>query len=195
MFLKPKASFPWDQDPLREGVFTMIAIDQCHCDLIYGLIVSSKPRDILELGFGHGASASAIQRGILFNGIQANHTIVDNWHDWNGKRPDDALNVMPWIHAHIVEKDESEFLCHCEDTYDFILSDGDHHHADQTFEDAWRCLKKHGILIYHDVTNRMFPNLFDLRGHAEEKNAPNILFAKSTRPDEECERGLLVIFK
>lgn len=174
----------------------MIAIDKAHCDLIYGLVVSAKPRDVLELGYGTGASSLSISEALeynenaLFNSakeLQAKYTIVDNWNDWNGEEPD--------IHQHrfsLVTMDETEFCSNLQkDSYDFILSDADHANAEKNAGKLFYALRSPGILIFHDVTNPGWPNLRVLLG----SYANSVLFNKSSRQNEECDRGLLVIFR
>lgn len=166
----------------------MIAIDRAHCDLIYGLIASSKPRDVLELGFGSGASSLAIRMAIRFNQSACNYTIVDNWYDWQGNRP--GLHMPDFVR--IVDQDETEFCNSLKpDSFDFILSDADHANAEKNAGRLYYALRESGIMIFHDVTNPGWPNLRML----QHSYASSVLFHKSSREDEECDRGLLVVFK
>lgn len=174
----------------------MIAIDKAHCDLIYGLIVAQKPRSLLELGFGEGASGAHISEAIAYNNIGFDYTIVDNWHDWGGKMPE---NLPYLLGAKIIESDEREFVeksCTEGRKWDFILSDADHHNSDQWFWKLYtQLLNDGGIVVLHDVTNSGFPNLESIVKLIRAYNHRHALFNKSSRPDEECERGLLVVFK
>ena len=56
-------------------------------------------------------------------------------------------------------------------------------------------LNPNGVLIAHDVTNKNFPNLL---GYVEEAKAQNLahkIYNQSTRNDERCHRGMLVVYK
>jgi predicted O-methyltransferase YrrM len=170
----------------------MIAIDQAHCDLIYGLIVSLKPRDVLEFGLGSGASATAIAKGLLFNDLKCSYTIVDNWHDWKGVEPGFHLEALEFPLPIIVNQDETEFCNTLEkDSYDFILSDADHANAEKNAGKLYYALRSPGIMIFHDVCNPGWPNLRVLKG----SYANSVLFNKNSRDGEECDRGLLVVFR
>lgn len=167
----------------------MIAIDRAHCDLIYGLVVSSKPRDVLELGWGTGASARVIASALSYNGGTCSYTLVDNWHDWGGKMPEGLEGWEPAIHM----KDETEFCSSLEkDSYDFILSDADHGNAEKNADALYCALRYGGVLIFHDVCNPGWPNLHSLQ---TKPYWNSVLFDKNSRDGEECDRGLLVVFK
>lgn len=174
----------------------MIAIDEAHCKLIYGLVVSQKPRSILELGFGEGASSAHISEAIAFNNIPFNYTIVDNWLDWGGTMP---ANLPHLLGAKIEESDEEVFVERSIVSgrkWDFILSDADHHKSDKWFWKVYtQLLNEHGIFVLHDITNPGFPNLESILHMIRAYNYRHNLFNTSSRSDEECERGLLVIFK
>lgn len=168
------------------------SIDQAHCDLIYGLAVSLKPVNILEIGYGEGASARALWDAMCFNGNLCRYTIVDNWLGHQGKPP---IEVQE---HEIYSMSEEEFYRDRADSdysYDLILSDADHGQADRWFDLSLRMLRSPGLLIYHDVTNANHPNLRRLITMAITAGLPSLIFDKSTRPDEHCERGLLIISK
>jgi predicted O-methyltransferase YrrM len=172
-----------------------IAIDDAHCDLIYGLVRSQKPRSILEIGYGSGRSSLRIRQAVNDNRGDCDYTIVDNWHDWNGSKPTHTAEAFEFG-ATIVEMDEGEFVNSCRETFDFILIDADHSKSEQYFDRVyWTLTNTGGILIYHDVTNRGWPNLYEIKKMCIDRDARYRLFNKNSSPGERCDRGLLVIFK
>ena len=60
-------------------------------------------------------------------------------------------------------------------------------------------LSSDGILIYHDINidniDDPFPNLLEILNLCKTKNIHHKLFNRSTKENERCHRGLLVIFK
>lgn len=177
------------------GLYEQTAkIDNSHVHLIFGLIVAQKPRSVLEFGFGSGCSSHSITEAIRYNQNDARYVIVDNWLDYNGQRPD---HLLGWYkEAEFVTSDEKDYVDSCKDKFDFILSDADHHHTDQWFKDVYnRLLVKGGILVYHDVTNPMFPNLRGIMSQCRDVGTAPRLFDQNSVSGERCDRGLLVIFK
>jgi predicted O-methyltransferase YrrM len=171
-----------------------IAIDDAHCDLIYGLVRAQKPFSVLEIGFGSGKSYKTISKGLAYNGGEHQYTIVDNWHDWGGKRPDHAGGA--WLHLLITEAEEGEFVNSCTQTFDFILIDADHSKSDHYFQRVYNNLLNHGgILIYHDVSNSGWINLSSIEHSAAVIGGEVKVFNKNSSHGERCDRGLLVIFK
>jgi predicted O-methyltransferase YrrM len=186
-----KADREMPQEKTAVNMLEDIAIDDAHCDLIYGLVRSQKPRSILEIGYGSGNAYRRIMQATIDNGLNPNHTVVDNWHDWEGKRPDHVPDNV-WVD----EFDEGEFVNSCRETFDFILIDADHSKSDQYFNKVYEdLLKDYGLLIYHDVTNVGWPNLTTIWQRAMAKEAQVLIFNKNSSPGERCDRGLLVIFK
>jgi len=174
-----------------------VKIDQAHADLIYGLVVSSKPENILELGVGGGKSADAIVSGIKYNQNSCKFTLVDNWYDFGFVMPDDIYNKYKDV-ANIVSSDEKEFVFSCKEKFDFIFSDADHTSTDQWFEYVYaNLLDNNGILIYHDINlfEPIFENLRNILNTCLKLNLKYYLFNKNSKSSERCHRGLLVIFK
>jgi predicted O-methyltransferase YrrM len=167
-------------------------IDQAHCELIYGLAVSLKPRAILELGYGQGASARALWRAVVYNGIQCQYDLVDDWRDHAGRIPQELEGMEKIFSMTEVEFYRTNFEFEC---YDLILSDADHEHAHQWFDQSLAMLRSPGLLIYHDVCNPNHPALGDLISRADSAGLSRLVFNKNSRPGEQCNRGLLVISK
>lgn len=173
-----------------------VKIDIAHKDLIYGLVVSAKPKNILELGLGGGRSADAIINGIDYNQNEAQFTIVDNWFDTNFKMPEGVAEK--YSNANIVTSSEEDFVLSCEETFDFIFSDADHFKSDQWFERVFdNILERDGILIYHDINlfEDSFLNLRKIYTRVLERGLNHFLFNKNSFDGERCHRGILVIFK
>jgi predicted O-methyltransferase YrrM len=99
----------------------------------------------------------------------------------------------------IVTSGEKEFVFSCQNTYDLIMSDGDHQQADQWFEHVFdKLVNPGGVLIYHDINlvdANAFQNLIEIYNRVKAHGLSHYLFNKNSRNDERCQRGLLVIFK
>jgi predicted O-methyltransferase YrrM len=180
----------------------MLEIDQCHIDLLCGLIKSLKPENVLELGLGSGKSAKNILDALTYNESVYNYTLVENWIDWQFKPQYDQVEFMKeYKNTKMIVANECDFVFNTAEKYDFILSDADHWNTDKWFDYVYtRLLSDTGILVYHDVSlgkgkDIYFKNLDNIYHRCKELNLKYFHFNKSTRDDEECERGLLVIFK
>ena len=172
----------------------MIAIDDAHADLIYGLVCALKPDSVLELGYGEGRSCQAILCGLRANGNRdkARYVLVDDWTDWGGEHPQSDLPDG----ITLVEQSEREFTYSCTESFDFIFSDADHQQAEQWFIHTYTVLlKPGGVLCYHDVVNPDFPNLREIVNECERLSLRYVLFDRNSIAGERCDRGLLVIFK
>jgi predicted O-methyltransferase YrrM len=175
-----------------------VKIDTAHAELVKALVMANKPETILEIGIGGGKSADAILKALEYNKKPFQYTLVDNWFDWQGQRPE-AVDLKYGKIMRIVDSGEREFVFSCTEKYDFIMSDGDHMATDQWFEHVYtELLNDGGILIYHDVNfvdPDAFMNLKDLYRKAKQYQMRFHLFNKNSLPDERCQRGMLVIFK
>lgn len=183
---------------MKFGTREEVKIDVAHSELIKGLILAHKPVSILEMGVGGGQSTNAILSGIEYNAQDYNYTLVDNWLDFEGKCPQEVVDLYS-DKMDIVTSDEKDFVFSTKDTYDFIMSDADHYQTDQWFEHVYdNLLNPGGILIYHDVNlidENAFKNLITIYDRCKEQGKSHMLFNKNTLPTERCHRGLLVIFK
>lgn len=177
------------------AVDPLVAVDHCHAALLFALVLAQKPQDLLEIGMGSGKSADAILEALEFNGAYRCYTLVDNWYDFGGLMPA-AVRDKYQSRVKLVTADEKAFVASCQQRFDFIFSDGDHTHANQWFDRVYDgLLKADGILAYHDVANPKFPNLAKIQLACQRRGIAHRVFDRSSRPDERCERGLLVIFK
>lgn len=172
-------------------------IDIAHAKLIEGLVCAHKPTNVLEFGFGGGRSAEAILRGLEFNGTPFRYLLVDNWADWGGQIPQEADT---FAHQHpevqVVTEDEGRFATQPAGHYDFIMSDADHVHTHEWFRRVYNdILNPGGVLIYHDVRGDSFPGLQSIVEQCVQQKVRHVVFDKNSRDGEQCDRGLLVIFK
>ncbi len=76
------------------------------------------------------------------------------------------------------------------------MSDADHPNTHHWFEFVYaNLLNDDGIIVYHDADPINYPNIYGIYEKCVRKRISHHLFAKSSREDERCERGLLVIYK
>lgn len=171
----------------------IVAMDNNHINFIYSLMVCAKPKKVLEIGVGSGLVTNALLKGFEYNNLEVDLTCVDNFYDWNGVAPEGFDTFSDRIR--FINSSERDFTHEHKETYDFIVSDADHHHANEWIDLTVGLLNPGGALICHDVTNPQFRNLYGIVSYAESKNLTHIIFNKSSLPHERCERGLIVIFK
>jgi predicted O-methyltransferase YrrM len=180
-----------------------VAIDDCHLDLVYGLVRAHKPENILELGVGSGRTTAYLVKALEKNENVKKLTLVDNWIDWKGDKPEHITKFQDKVQ--LVESDELSFILQQNNTmYDFIFSDADHWNTHKWFEYVFfSTLKPGGILIYHDVSiaghcpkdGFRFPNLEEILVKCKKYGLSHMHFDRSSTKDEACWRGILVIFK
>jgi len=187
-------------DTLHTGLGPEVAVDECHLNLVYGLIVSQKPSKILEIGVGSGDTTRTIVRAAQYNENKPNITLVDNWLDFGGKPPSTIENFKSF--CNVISSDERSFVFDTRETYDFIFSDADHWNTDKWFDYVFdRLLNINGILIYHDVSvkqlapSETFANLKNILIKCKTRGLAHMHFDNVSKPGERCYRGLLVIFK
>jgi predicted O-methyltransferase YrrM len=181
-----------------------VMVDECHASLIAALVKAHKPVKLLELGVGSGFTSKQILDSLDWNGLDtARYTLVDNWADWNFSIPEGIEHIARHPMCTIYQLSEMQFVFSTPEKYDFIFSDADHWNADKWFDYVYeRLLEPGGILIYHDVCTcdppdggLVFPNLKNIYDRCVQLGIYHKVFNKSSKPDERCWRGLLVIFK
>jgi predicted O-methyltransferase YrrM len=171
----------------------IVAMDDNHIQLINTLAICSKPTSVLEIGVGSGLVTKTLLDALQYNQKNSTLTCVDNFLDWNGQTPQGFDSFKDNIN--FINSNERDFIISCKETYDFIVSDADHHHTNEWVDKTFNLLNKGGILIYHDVTNPDFRNLYDIVRYAELHQINHVVLNKSSLPHERCERGLMIIFK
>lgn len=181
------------------GTDENVKIDLAHANLLTALVQTQKPQSVLEIGLGGGQSADAILAGLKYNQQEYTYTLVDNWFDWNGQQPAGVAERYEPQGVKIIVSDERDFVFATDQTFDFIMSDGDHMRAEQWFEYVYsELLNPGGILIYHDINlfdSDAFQNLTVIYEKCQEYKLRYNLFNRNSLPTERCQRGLLVIFK
>lgn len=168
-----------------------IKIDDNHLELIYSLVICHKPKSVLELGIGSGYTTRKIIDGFIYNNIQINLDCVDNFYDWHGNCPEHINDLKDNIR--LIVSNEQDYIYQCKNYYDMIISDADHGHTDQWIDKTIGILNTNGILIYHDVTNKDFPNLYRIIEYIKLHQYRYFLFNQNSLLSERCQRGLLVI--
>ncbi len=173
---------------------TYVKMDQAHIALIHGMTLALKPAQILELGIGSGAVTSALLNAVTYNGC-GKITVVDNWFDWNGVRPE--IKGLPHsATVNVIDGDEQTIVREwTPGTVDLIVSDADHMNAHKWFLTTMGLLTKSGVAFFHDVTNPMFPNLNTMTGKAKQHGYSYYVFNKNSLAQEQCQRGLLMVFQ
>lgn len=195
---RKKWTTSWASPEINESV----KIDICHAELIKGLVMASKPTNILEMGVGGARSMDAVLDAIEYNQTSTNYTVVDNWCDFAGEIPTEFLEIYGDSITTLITSNEKDFVfSQHENKYDFIISDADHHHTNEWFEYVYEnLLEIGGILIYHDINifpekGDCFRNLIEIYDKCKSLNLNYKLFNKSSLEKERCHRGLMVIFK
>lgn len=169
-----------------------ISIDENHIEMIYSLIICDKPSSVLEIGIGSGKTTSKIIEAFEYNNIIANIDCVDNFFDWGGQIPEHIKQIK---NINLIISDEKGFIENCTKRYDFIISDADHEHTHLWVEKTIGLLNPGGLLIYHDITNKSYPNLYSVLNFVQTNKYSFMLFNKNSKTTERCDRGLLVIRK
>jgi predicted O-methyltransferase YrrM len=178
------------------AIDNLVKIDANHADFVRTLVMCHKPRRVLEFGFGAGEATRAILAGLHYNRQAFEYTVVDNWLDFGGVRPE-ATRAEQYAGIGFVTSSELGFVAACQTSYDLVFSDADHLSTQDWFEPVYaRIVARDGVLIYHDVTNSAgFPNLLRIYRDVVANNFHHVLLHRNSREGERCDRGLLVIFK
>lgn len=170
-----------------------IAMDSNHCLHIIGSLLSKKPDNVLEIGIGKATLTAGLVMGLRYN-RKGRLTCVDNWIDWGGNEPSEIAVLREAGVTIIAPVEEKDFLYGCpSNSYDFVVSDGDHFNCDQWVDQYIRITKPDGFIYFHDTNNCMFPNLDTIRQRVKQLGLPHFHFTQSSREDEQCERGLLFV--
>lgn len=164
----------------------MIEIDDNHRELIAAFIRCQKPNKILELGFGTGKTTLAIMQAIASNN-RGQLTVVDNFHDWCGKRPPHLVDKG----FELVVSSEADYVnASPPESWDCIIADADHSGTDRVMWGLLQMLKPKGFIFVHDVRSTIFPNLQSIP-----RSLHGLTFDQSSQLGEECHRGLFIYQK
>jgi len=177
------------------GENEVVKIDEAHGIYVLGLVTASKPESILELGIGSGYTTDLIIKAAMVNQNSPKIDVVDNWYDFNFKTPVEASAKYSKL-VNLINMSELEYVFSTKNRYDFIFSDADHNNTDKWFWYVYKnLLNAGGYLLYHDVTNRSFPNLNNILKECQNSKLNYMLFNKNSKTSERCDRGLLCIHK
>lgn len=198
-------SFDIDKQPMGARLVAALAqfpsqnsqaLDYAHAHLIAGLVLAHKPLKVLELGVGSAYLTSVVLEALRENG-RGRLTSVDNFFDWNGKKPFHIIDLQEtnpdWD---LIVEDESIFLQRSpSEAYTFIISDGDHTRGYQTAPDLFRTAAPGSVLVFHDTSSEIFRLLARLPKRCRQLGFDNFHFNSKSKPEENTDRGLLVVGK
>lgn len=190
--LKSYVQYVCQSNPYRREA----APDICHNMLLFGTILSQKPEKVLELGVGTSFTSNTILYALAYN-KKGKLTCVDNMGDWNGHEGNVTPDIIKRIEengANFILSTEENYVKNClENSYDLVVSDADHNCAHLWKEELFRLTKPNGFIFFHDVTNRGFPGLYEYVQYCIDKNIPHYVFNESSRQDEQCQNGWLMV--
>lgn len=171
------------------------AMDRSHALLVAGLIAAHKPKAVLELGVGSGYLTRVLLAALGANG-GGRLSSVDNFFDWNGAEPAHiaALRASAgdWT---LITRDETEFLRQAgPETYDLVISDGDHPRGYMNAVDVLRVCRVGGLAVFHDTNNPLFRLLGRVPKRCRQLGFPCWHYTNAGA-GERTDRGLLVVGK
>lgn len=174
---------------ILSDAYDQAAIDRCHGSLIFGSCVSAKPNRILELGTGTGFITRLLLCAIRYNG-GGFLTTLDHGKEKLASKA--VLKLFRESGVEMIDKDEQEFCCaEGENRYDFLVSDANHY--GNWFEEHFRITSPGSLCFFHDTNTLDYPGLVRLESYVRKLGWAYHHFRKSTRADENCSRGLLMV--
>lgn len=172
-----------------------VQIDECHISLIAALVGAAKPKTILEIGVGTGATTMALVRAANANANEAKVLLVDGFNDWHFKKPEGFDEIRPFVaFEQAQEKDFVQDAARQGRKFDFIVSDADHAHTGEWANETVSLVADGGILIFHDAAPHC-PSVMQAVGVAQASGMVSMFFSKKSHPHERCERTLCVLQK
>ncbi len=167
------------------------AIDLCHAVTIFGMALSAKPKDILELGVGTGLVTDALLSAIEYN--QCGHlTCMDSWLDYGGKEPDFWEGFRQRGALLAVNQELAYLKATPDNTYDFLMSDADH--GGTWPQEHFRVTRPGSICFFHDTNSpHEYPGLNAIVDLVHTLGWDYQHFTSNSREDERCHRGLLMV--
>lgn len=170
-----------------------VALDRAHNMLVTGMVLSKKPKAVVELGVGSGYLSASLAYAIRYNGV-GQLTSVDNWYDTQGQEPPITKQLRN-LGVNVVCSGEEEFVRSAPtDAYDMLISDADHYHSPEWLDQHLRIVKHNGLLFFHDTNQpNAFPALATMEGKVSALGLPYYHFTENSRPDEHCDRGWLFV--
>lgn len=179
-------------EAVTDGEVPAVAMDRAHQAVIFAMAVAQKPMDVLEFGVGSGAISRALIAALNYN-QHGRLTCVDNWIDSGGIEPPIAETVRK-AGATVIGQDEYSFTAGAPTgAYDFLVSDADHNEAGRWVAETFRLVRPGGILFFHDAAATHYAAMALIREYA--RPFPHLLMDRSSRADERCGRGLLMVWR
>lgn len=177
------------QHPYKEA-----SIDFAHLMLLFGTTLSLKPTDVCEIGLGPCLSSLTILAALKYNQKPYNYTAIDNLYDLGGNLQQGMLDLLKEEGVNIIISEEEKFIKECPDnSYDLILSDGDHQKSGLWCKEYLRICRNNGIIMAHDVCNEGYPTLKNYITMAQELNLSHFIFNQKSLPTEGCHTGFIII--
>lgn len=178
----------------NRGATYSSSIDLAHGIFLLGTIMSSKPKNILELGIGPGFASEILCAGVKYNQV-GNLTCVDNFYDLGGNLPQEKIDYLIKNGVNVVGPvNEKDFVEQSpKEQYDFLVSDADHHNSHLWAEKVFDIMAPNSFMFFHDVYE--FRNLLRYKEIADQRGYYNHTFSLSSRQDENCHRGWQFIIK
>src|SRR3989442_12604965 len=102
-----------------QAVNDIVKIDSNHANFVRALVRCTKPRSILELGFGAGEATRSMLAGLHYNERAFQYTVVDNWIDFGGVQPE-ITKTAEFSAVKFVTSGEFEFVKESNGAFDFI---------------------------------------------------------------------------
>ena len=168
------------------------SIDRCHNLFLIGSVLSKKPRNVLELGFGAGGLTISVIYALRYNGV-GSLTCVDDWSAWGGREPEGIDKIRAGGVKIVAPVGIAEYLRQCPDSaFDLVVADALRIEGSDILDQLERVAAE-GAFVFFRNSNRQ---LSRGRSGAIEKWLRNrrvfcYQFTESSRPDEHCEEGWL----
>ena len=178
-------------DVITNHEWSQVSIDKCHAAVIYGVAVALKPQKVLEVGIGEAFVTKVLLAALEYNTV-GHLTSVDNWNDWSGEEPEHIAELRRQG-CNVVVSDERKFAETCTEKFDLIMVDGNHRKGGKWADKFIDMLNPRGILFAHDLDLPRYAGLQRYREIAKERQLPHYTFGRSSRPEELCHRGLIMI--
>jgi len=185
--------------------FKGAGIDIAHAMLLFGVLLSQKPKNILELGIGTGVVSETILNAMKYNSTDYKYDALDNcflisdwvsgaWDRAGGYPTRNYINRLKNENVNLIGDDEGNYVRNCESNkYDLIISDADHTYAGERAEHIFRICKPNGIIFFHDICCKEYVSLHKYIEYVNKNSIPHYIFNQSSRNDEICHRGWLMV--
>jgi predicted O-methyltransferase YrrM len=168
-----------------------VSLDRAHNLFIVSSILAKKPDDILEIGVGRGFVTVGLIIALKYN-RKGRLTCVDNWIDYRFAEPP-GIDEYRSLGATVVNMPEEQFVRQAPtDGWDVLISDADHKNSHLWLDETLRIVRNGGFMFFHDTNQpELYPGLSRVEQSLTQRGIFCTHFRQSSRPDEQCHRGLL----